>query len=138
MANSKSSRLYIKVHNAAQAEGQLNDMLGLKATRYTKKGDIEKRPRGTYVRPHTTWEFDFMKTNDGEHQDVYEALENATSFIQERSIVLKELSASAELELTFVLYMSNVANTGFFLDRNLLSSLHECGIEVDVDIYNLD
>lgn len=138
MANLKTSRLYIKVHNAVQEEVQLNEMLGLKATRYTKKGDIEKRPHGTYVRPHTTWEFDFMKTKDGEHQDVFEALGDATRFIQERAIVLKELRESSELELTFVIYMSNVANTGFFLDRNLLASLHECGIEVDVDIYNLD
>ncbi len=129
----------IKFYDFDLTHDELSNEIDLKPTHRWTKGDkygygpVEKR--NELKRKETFWGYQFEKeTTDFIGDQIKEFL---IGVVVPRIEKIKELTDKYHGEFSVVQYMYEGCNPGLYFDKEQIDILHQCGLELNVDIYVL-
>jgi len=114
---------------------EISDSMGLQPTQKWSKGDKYKSGRLEKIRKENHWGFEIVtETNDfiGDQAKAFLA-----DIVLPRTREIRSLTNTCHGEFSIIQYMYDSVNPGLYLDKDQIGILHDCGLELNVDIYVL-
>ncbi|BDD07161.1 DUF4279 domain-containing protein [Aureibacter tunicatorum] len=108
---------------------------GLIPSEFKIKGDIIKRPRKDIVVNYNYWN---LESNIKKGTTLEECVEDLLNKLNSHEEFFNNLINKCEGELGIVINTYGDANPGIHLNKKILKELVHFGLELDIDIYNIE
>ncbi|NJO00918.1 MAG: DUF4279 domain-containing protein [Bacteroidia bacterium] len=126
------NRVYLRISNFSFDPKKITEMLNILPEETFKKGDIVERPRRKLLRPYNFWSF---LSPLPQTQPIEDHVQKVLEMILPKKDKLVKILEESEGELGIVSYIYDDANPGLHLDKIVMKTIADLGLELDIDLY---